>query len=123
VLSDLARGPRERLAEERARLFAARARRVAPGTDTKRVASWNAYAVSGLARAGSLLADDGMLRDAAATADFVLREMTAADGRLLRVWNQGRAHVPAFLDDHAARASTTRPRGTSSSPPRTGSRS
>jgi uncharacterized protein YyaL (SSP411 family) len=66
------------------------------------VASWNALAVSGLARAGSLLGDAPMLADAAAGADFVLEAMRDAEGRLLRVWNQGRARIPAFLDDHAA---------------------
>jgi uncharacterized protein YyaL (SSP411 family) len=102
VLHDVARGPREELAAEREALLRARAERPRPGTDRKRIAAWNALAVSGLARAGSLLDDAGMLDDAAAAADFVLDHMRDADGRLLRVWNEGSARVPGFLDDVAA---------------------
>jgi uncharacterized protein YyaL (SSP411 family) len=101
-LVDVAREPRENFREERERLRKKRAERIAPATDTKRVASWNGYAISGLARAGSLIGDDSMLRDATAAADFVLREMRTDAGRLLRIFNDGRASVPAFLDDHAS---------------------
>jgi len=101
-LVDLARRPRGELAIERAELLAARRRRVPPATDTKRVVAWNALAISGLARAGSALDEAGWLRDAAAAADFVLERMRDAEGRLLRVFAEGRAAVPAFLDDHAA---------------------
>jgi hypothetical protein len=102
ILRDLAREPRERFATERAALLHARAERPRPGTDRKRVASWNALAISGLARAGSLLDDETMLADAEAAARFVLERMHDETGRLLRVWNEGRAHVSGFLDDHAA---------------------
>jgi len=102
VLTDRARKPRTEFAAERAALLAARAERVAPGTDRKRVTAWNALTISALARAGSLLDDDAMLADAAAAADFLDEHLKDAEGRLLRVWNEGRAHVLAFLDDHAA---------------------
>ncbi|MGI9590724.1 MAG: thioredoxin domain-containing protein [Myxococcota bacterium] len=102
VLRDLSREPRERFAEERAALLRTRAERPRPGTDRKRVASWNALAISGLARAGSLLDDRTMLADAAVAARFVLDRMHDEHGRLLRIWNQGRARVSGFLDDHAA---------------------
>jgi len=102
VLRDLERAPRERFAAERAALFESRATREPPGTDRKRVTSWNALTISGLARAASLLGDEALLRDAATAADFVLAHLHDGNGRLLRVWNEGRAHVPAFLDDHAA---------------------
>jgi uncharacterized protein YyaL (SSP411 family) len=101
-LIDHARGQREDFADERAALLAMRSRRVAPATDRKRVASWNGYAISGLARAGSVLGDAEILSDATHAMDFVLDEMVDASGRLHRVFNQGRASVPAFLDDHAA---------------------
>ncbi len=101
-LVDVARRPREELAPERGELLAARRRRVPPATDTKRVAAWNGLAISGLARAASGLDEPGWLRDAAAAADFVLKRMRDAEGRLLRVFAEGRAAVSAFLDDHAA---------------------
>ena len=102
MLRDVARLDRSAFSEERAELFAARALREAPATDTKRVASWNGYAISGLARAGSLLEDPAMLESAVSTADFILERMVDERGRLLRVYDRGRAAVTAFLDDHAA---------------------
>ena len=100
-LVDVERAPRERFAHERERLLEARRRRIAPATDRKRVAAWNALVVSGLARAGSVLGDDAMLAGATAAADFVLGRMRAQGAALLRVYDEGVARVPAFLDDHA----------------------
>jgi uncharacterized protein YyaL (SSP411 family) len=95
-------GPRAELAEERAQLLAARAERVAPGRDEKRVTAWQGLVCSGLARAGSLLGEPGWVAEAAATADVTLARMRDAQGRLLRSYDRGRAHVIAFLEDHAA---------------------
>ena len=104
VLMDRARKARTHFAGERGQLFAARGARIAPGTDHKRVTAWNALCISGLARAGSLLGDGAMLADAATAADFLAERLVDANGRLLRIWNEGRAHVLAFLDDHASLA-------------------
>jgi uncharacterized protein YyaL (SSP411 family) len=101
-LVDEARRERDLFAAERAQLLEVRARRVPPATDRKRVASWNAYLVSGLARAGSLLGDDAMLADAVATADFLLAKMRDEKGRTTHVFDAGRAHVTGFLEDVAA---------------------
>jgi uncharacterized protein YyaL (SSP411 family) len=106
-LVDVARGPRARFAAERAALRAVRARRVPPATDRKRVASWNAWTISGLARAGSLLGDAAagegasLLSDAATGAEFVLARMRDERGRLLHVYDEGRARVLGFLEDVA----------------------
>jgi hypothetical protein len=100
-LVDEARAPRTEQAGARARLLAARGRRIPPATDRKHVASWNGYVVTGLARAASVLGDERVLEDAVRAADFVLERMVV-DGRLQRVHDAGRAHVEAFLDDHAA---------------------
>jgi uncharacterized protein YyaL (SSP411 family) len=101
-LQDVARVEREQHAASRAALREARSKRIPPATDTKRVAAWNGYAISGLARAGGLLADAAMLEQAEAAARFVLDRMVDDDGHLYRVYDEGRASVPAFLDDHAA---------------------
>jgi uncharacterized protein YyaL (SSP411 family) len=95
-------GPRAELAAERAELLAARGKRVAPGTDEKRVTAWQGLVISGLARAGSLLGEPAWIAEAAAAADVTLARMRDPQGRLLRVYDRGRAHVLAFLDDHAA---------------------
>jgi uncharacterized protein YyaL (SSP411 family) len=39
---------------------------------------------------------------ASRAADFALARLRDAQGRWLRVWDGEKAHVPAFLDDHAA---------------------
>ena len=101
-LTDEARLPRDQFHAERAKLLEARNHRVAPGTDRKRVAAWNGYTISGLVRASEALDDSQVLDDAIAAMDFVLDEMVDETGRLHRVFNVGRASVPAFLDDHAA---------------------
>jgi hypothetical protein len=101
-LVDEVRRERSLFAAERAQLLGVRARRIPPATDRKRVASWNGYLISGLARAGSLLGDAAMLADAVSTADFVLTRMRDTEGRLTHVYNEGRAHVTGFLEDVAA---------------------
>jgi len=102
VLRDRAQRPRAQWSGQRDALLEARRGRVAPGVDPKRVAAWQGLVISGLARAGSLLDERSWIGEAAAAADFVLQRMRDADGRLLRVFAEGRAGIPAFLDDHAA---------------------
>jgi uncharacterized protein len=102
VLWDEARGPRETFAPERAELLAARAKRIPPGTDTKRLLGWNALTISGLAYAGSLIGDEALLEDATALGEFcATRLRDPKSGRWLRVFAEGAAKVPAFLDDLA----------------------
>jgi uncharacterized protein YyaL (SSP411 family) len=102
VLAHGLAGERPRFAASRARLLEARATRVRPATDPKGIASWNAYAIGGLATAGAAFDRADWVAAAARAAEFVLDRMRDADGRLLRIWDGERARVPAFLDDHAA---------------------
>ncbi|HTA14540.1 MAG TPA: thioredoxin domain-containing protein [Solirubrobacteraceae bacterium] len=97
VLED--RGPRpEEPARRRirARLLEARAHRERPGLDDKRLTSWNALMISALAEAG-----DAYIDAAIACAEFVLRELRTAEGRLLRTYGNGEAKLDAYLEDHA----------------------
>jgi uncharacterized protein len=83
-------------------LLAARAERVPPGLDDKRLASWNALAISALAEAGAVLGRADYLDAARACADFVLTTMRDPDtDNLLRTYKDGRAHLNAYLEDHA----------------------
>ncbi len=93
--------PPARLEEMRAALLAARSRRVRPGLDDKRLASWNALALAALADAGAVLGREDYLDAARACAGFVLEEMRDEDGNLLRTYKDGRAHLNAYLEDHA----------------------
>jgi len=102
VLED--RGPRpdpETAARVRERLREVREERVWPGLDDKRLAAWNALAISALADAGAVLARADYVDAARGAAAFVLDRMRDADGRLLRTFNAGEARLGAYLEDHA----------------------
>jgi uncharacterized protein YyaL (SSP411 family) len=99
-----ARGPEpppERLTEIRSRLLERRAGRVRPGLDDKRLTSWNALMIAALADAGAVLGRADYLDAAVDCASFLLDDLRDDAGRLLRTWKQGRARLPAYLDDHA----------------------
>jgi len=87
--------------ELRATLLEQRAQRVRPGTDDKRLASWNALMVSALADAGAVLERDDYLDAARAAADFLLTTMADGSGGVLRTYNRGEAKLPGLLADHA----------------------
>jgi uncharacterized protein YyaL (SSP411 family) len=96
------RGPvSARLGEIQAALLEARSERVRPGTDDKRLTSWNALMIAALAEAGAALERPDYVAAAAECAEFLLRDMRDGDGRLLRTWKDGRAHIDAYLEDHA----------------------
>jgi uncharacterized protein len=96
-----ASGDPPELATIKRSLYEARERRVRPGLDDKRLTSWNALAISALADAGAVLGRADFLDAARACAEFLLRDMRDADGRLLRTFNRGRAKLAAYLEDHA----------------------
>jgi uncharacterized protein YyaL (SSP411 family) len=100
VLEGRGREP-ERLPEIRCKLYGARATRVRPGLDDKRLCSWNALMISALAEAGAALARPDYVQAAVDCAEFVLGSLRNPDGRLLRTWKDGRAHIEAYLEDHA----------------------
>ncbi len=96
----------------RERLLAVRAERTRPGLDDKRLTSWNALAICALAEAGAALRDgapegidpalgDELLEQARGCAEFLWRELRDGSGRLLRTYNDGRAKLGAYLEDHA----------------------
>jgi uncharacterized protein len=91
----------EGLAEMRKALLEARVQRIWPGLDDKRLASWNALAIAALADAGAVLGREDYLEAARACADFVLGSLRDANGRLMRTYKDGRAHLDAYLEDHA----------------------
>jgi uncharacterized protein YyaL (SSP411 family) len=96
----------------RAQLLAARAQRTRPALDDKRLTSWNALMICALAETGAALRDapvegveealgEQLLAAAVTCAEFILRDLRDADGRLLRSYNDGQAKIGAYLEDHA----------------------
>ena len=57
--------------------------------------------IRGFADAGRLLKDERYTQAAAKAADFVLENLRATDGRLLRTYGGGMAKLNAYLDDYA----------------------
>ena len=94
-----------KLNESRRKLFDVREKRVKPNRDEKILSAWNGLMLAAFAEA----ARDRSLGDRAAAyraiaernAEFLLREMRSADGRLLRTWKEGRAKLNAYLEDYA----------------------
>ena len=88
------------LASARAKLYAARAKRVWPGRDEKVLASWNALMIKGMARASRVFGKDEWLDSARRALDFMRTTLWRGD-RLLATYKDGKAHLNAYLDDHA----------------------
>jgi uncharacterized protein YyaL (SSP411 family) len=84
----------------RAKLLAARVRRVHPGRDEKVLTSWNALMIRGMARAARIFGEQAWLLSAQRAADFIRKRMWCNE-RLLATCKDGTAHLNAYLDDHA----------------------
>jgi uncharacterized protein len=93
---------RSRLQPMRAKLLAARRRRVPPFRDEKILAAWNGLAISAFAVAGRTLGEPRFVAAAVRAADFVLRLMRLPEGGMLsRSYYRGQMGGPGFLEDHA----------------------
>jgi uncharacterized protein YyaL (SSP411 family) len=88
------------LARARAKLLAARDKRVRPGRDDKVLTSWNALMIGGMAHAARVFRRPEWLASARRALDFIRGEMWR-NGKLLATAKDGRAHLDAYLDDHA----------------------
>src|ERR1022692_1582661 len=84
----------------RVKMLAALALRVRPGRDDKLLTSWNALMIAAMARAGRVFDRPGWVAAAREAADFIRATMWR-DGKLLATYKDGRAHLNAYLDDHA----------------------
>jgi uncharacterized protein len=94
-------GEPEGLDEMRRALYEARAKRVWPGLDDKRLTAWNALMIAALAEAGAVLGREDYLAAARDCANFVWDKLRDDAGALLRTYKDGRAQLKAYLEDHA----------------------
>jgi uncharacterized protein len=90
-----------RLADLRAKLFAARAARVRPGLDDKVLADWNGLMIAALVNAGLMFEEPSWIEMAARAFDFVAHTMTKGD-RLGHSWRAGKLKFPGLASDFAA---------------------
>jgi uncharacterized protein YyaL (SSP411 family) len=94
------------LAGLRKELFDVRSKRPRPFRDTKVLTAWNGQMIAGAALAGQALDDKSAVGSAVRAADFVLKNLKTADGRLLRTWGaapgqKAEARLNGYLDDYA----------------------
>jgi len=100
VLGESAQGIAALIASAQAKLLKVRELRVWPARDEKILTAWNALMIKGLAIAARVLHRPDLGDAAAAAVDFI-RHTLWRDGRLLATYKDGRAHLPAYLDDYA----------------------
>lgn len=92
---------RQTIEEAKPKLYAARARRIPPELDDKVITAWNGMMIRAMAEAGRVF-DVVRYREAAQRAcDFLLTRLSKPDGRLLRTYRAGTAHLDAYLEDYA----------------------
>jgi uncharacterized protein YyaL (SSP411 family)/aryl-alcohol dehydrogenase-like predicted oxidoreductase len=89
------------VAASKARLYEARSKRVPPGLDDKVLTAWNGLMIGALAEGHRVLGDRRYLEAAERAAAFVTTRLRADDGRLLRTYREGQAHLAAYLEDYA----------------------
>ncbi|MGE3066977.1 MAG: thioredoxin domain-containing protein [Hyphomicrobiaceae bacterium] len=89
------------LAPMRAKLLAARAKRIPPGWDDKVLADWNGLMIAALARAGEVFARPDWIEAAAAAFAFVVGNLGIPGDKLLHAFRDGRAKAPATASDYA----------------------
>jgi len=84
----------------RARLFAAREKRIKPGRDEKVLTAWNGLMLAAFADAAAVLGNEEYLDVARRNAEFIRTELQK-DGRLLRTWKEGTAKLNGYVEDYA----------------------
>jgi hypothetical protein len=89
-----------RLASAQQKLFAIREQRIRPGRDEKILGSWNGLMIAGMARAARVFSRPDWLHSAQQAMCFVQTTLWN-DGKLLATYKDGKAHLNAYLDDHA----------------------
>ena len=87
------------LTSTRTKLFNARETRIHPGRDEKILTAWNGLMIKGMAAAGRHLGCAEYIDSAQRALDFI-REHLWKNDRLLANYKDGRATLPAYLDDY-----------------------
>lgn len=81
-------------------LFRVRQPRVRPSLDDKILCSWNALMLKGLCDAYAVFGESEFLDLALKNAQFIQANMTS-ENRLFRNYKNGKAYIPAYLEDYA----------------------
>lgn len=82
-------------------LYRRRQERIPPLKDDKILTDWNGLMIAALARASAVLDEAPYAQAAVTAAEFIHRELTLADSRLLHRFRGGQGGLPGYLDDYA----------------------
>ncbi len=82
-------------------IYEARRNRVPPGLDDKILTAWNGMMISTMAEGARVLGKPRYQQAAERAADFILNTLSKPDGKLLRTYRAGKAHLNAYLEDYA----------------------
>ncbi|MFN8288466.1 MAG: thioredoxin domain-containing protein [Chitinophagales bacterium] len=93
--------PDENVAKWRNLLLNARSKRIRPGLDDKTLTSWNALMLLGYSDAYKAFGEERFLKAALRNAQFIKDKMLKPDLSLMRTYKNGKASIPAFLDDYS----------------------
>ncbi len=96
---------KERVTAMLLRLRASREQRVRPNQDDKVLAGWNALALEAFVEAARYLGRPDYHQAALCLGRFLTEELLQ-DGRLMRSWRAGQAHLGGYLEDYACLASS-----------------
>jgi uncharacterized protein YyaL (SSP411 family) len=91
----------KRLKTAQQKLFSMREKRIHPLKDDKILTDWNGLMIAALAKGARLSDEPHYTERAKRAAEFILKNMRLADGRLLHRYRDGQAAVVANLDDYA----------------------
>ncbi|MBI5180324.1 MAG: thioredoxin domain-containing protein, partial [Nitrospirae bacterium] len=92
---------KNRIEAARHRLFIARGQRIRPQRDDKILIDWNGLMIAALAKGGRAFNEPEYIEAAKRAADFILKKMRDANGRLYHRCRDGEAALSGFLDDYA----------------------
>mgnify|MGYP006277582279 CR=1 FL=1 len=91
----------QKVGEARQKLITERNKRERPGLDDKILTAWNAMMLKAYADAYRTFGRKEYLQTALRNADFIRDVMMQEDGRLNRIYKDGKSSINAFLDDYA----------------------
>ena len=82
-------------------LYEIREERIHPLKDDKILTDWNGLMIAAFAKAGDVFQSDGYIKQAENSAQFILKNLTDENGRLLKRYRNGKSGIDSHLDDYA----------------------
>lgn len=90
---------KKRMRSAKEKLLIARNKRIPPQCDTKILTGWNCLMIKGMLTAGDNLKEPPFIESAQRGISFI-QDKLWANNRLLASYKDGKAHLPAYLDDY-----------------------